>query len=113
VQSAINPTSSSLSLYIYHSWKIDNPVPVAEPCLCVSNTPNTRRKEEKGARENKSITIYTFFYFPSYQMGRPPCCDKIGIKKGPWTPEEDIILVSYIQEHGPGNWRLVPSNTGN
>uniref|UniRef100_A0A803L974 Uncharacterized protein n=1 Tax=Chenopodium quinoa TaxID=63459 RepID=A0A803L974_CHEQI len=35
-------------------------------------------------------------------MGRPPCCDKIGVKKGPWTPEEDIILVSYIQEHGPG-----------
>ncbi|XP_072983010.1 transcription factor MYB60-like [Typha latifolia] len=45
-------------------------------------------------------------------MGRPPCCDKIGIKKGPWTPEEDIILVSYIQEHGPGNWRSVPINTG-
>ncbi|KAJ4823937.1 hypothetical protein Tsubulata_009775 [Turnera subulata] len=38
-------------------------------------------------------------------MGRPPCCDKVGVKKGPWTPEEDIILVSYIQEHGPGNWR--------
>ncbi|KAK7388940.1 hypothetical protein VNO78_23769 [Psophocarpus tetragonolobus] len=47
-----------------------------------------------------------------YDMGRPPCCDKIGIKKGPWTPEEDIILVSYIQEHGPGNWRSVPTNTG-
>ncbi|KAK7292210.1 hypothetical protein RIF29_07986 [Crotalaria pallida] len=45
-------------------------------------------------------------------MGRPPCCDKFGIKKGPWTPEEDIILVSYIQEHGPGNWRSVPTNTG-
>ncbi|CAN6357471.1 unnamed protein product [Urochloa humidicola] len=45
-------------------------------------------------------------------MGRPPCCDKVGIKKGPWTPEEDIILVSYIQEHGPGNWRSVPINTG-
>ncbi|KAL6523353.1 Myb-related protein [Orobanche gracilis] len=45
-------------------------------------------------------------------MGRPPCCDKVGIKKGPWTPEEDIILVSYIQEHGPGNWRAVPTNTG-
>ncbi|CAN6284555.1 unnamed protein product [Urochloa humidicola] len=45
-------------------------------------------------------------------MGRPPCCDKDGVKKGPWTPEEDIILVSYIQEHGPGNWRAVPSNTG-
>ncbi|CAL0317199.1 unnamed protein product [Lupinus luteus] len=44
-------------------------------------------------------------------MGRLPCCDK-GVKKGPWTPEEDIILVSYIQEHGPGNWRAVPTNTG-
>ncbi|BAT83375.1 myb-related protein 306-like [Vigna umbellata] len=45
-------------------------------------------------------------------MGRPPCCDKEGVKKGPWTPEEDIILVSYIQEHGPGNWRTVPTKTG-
>ncbi|GMI67396.1 myb domain protein 96, MYB DOMAIN PROTEIN 96 [Hibiscus trionum] len=45
-------------------------------------------------------------------MVRPPCCDKISVKKGPWTPEEDIILVSYIQEHGLGNWRSVPTNTG-
>ncbi|GFZ07741.1 myb domain protein 94 [Actinidia rufa] len=45
-------------------------------------------------------------------MGRPPCCDKIVVKKGPWTPEEDIVLVSHIQEHGPGNWRMVPTNTG-
>ncbi|KAG2240025.1 hypothetical protein Bca4012_067658 [Brassica carinata] len=45
-------------------------------------------------------------------MGRPPCCEKTGVKKGPWTPEEDIILVSYIQEHGPGNWRSVPTKTG-
>uniref|UniRef100_A0A0E0M169 Uncharacterized protein n=1 Tax=Oryza punctata TaxID=4537 RepID=A0A0E0M169_ORYPU len=45
-------------------------------------------------------------------MGRPPCCDKVGVKKGPWTPEEDLMLVSYIQEHGAGNWRAVPTNTG-
>ncbi|KAI3894684.1 hypothetical protein MKX03_031614 [Papaver bracteatum] len=45
-------------------------------------------------------------------MGRPPCCDKVGIKKGPWTPEEDLILASYIKDHGPGNWRSVPTNTG-
>ncbi|KAG5223768.1 myb-related protein [Salix suchowensis] len=45
-------------------------------------------------------------------MGRHPCCEKDGIKKGPWTPEEDIILVSFIQEHGPGNWRSVPTSTG-
>ncbi|PHU25501.1 Myb-related protein [Capsicum chinense] len=45
-------------------------------------------------------------------MGRLPCCDKVGVKKGPWTPEEDIMLVSYVQEHGPGNWRAVPTKTG-
>ncbi|KAK4490729.1 hypothetical protein RD792_001432 [Penstemon davidsonii] len=45
-------------------------------------------------------------------MGRPPCCDKVGVKKGPWTPEEDIMLVSYVQEHGPGNWRAIPKTTG-
>ncbi|KAM0936412.1 putative transcription factor MYB-HB-like family [Dioscorea sansibarensis] len=44
-------------------------------------------------------------------MERQPCCDKT-VKKGPWTPEEDIILASYIQEHGPRNWRAVPANTG-
>ncbi|XP_060194604.1 myb-related protein 306-like [Lycium barbarum] len=45
-------------------------------------------------------------------MGRPPCCDKIEVKKGPWTPEEDIMLVSFVQQHGPGNWRSVPTHTG-
>ncbi|KAG0519863.1 hypothetical protein BDA96_08G023100 [Sorghum bicolor] len=47
-------------------------------------------------------------------MGRPPWCecDKAGIKKGPWTPEEDLTLVSYIHEHGAGRWRLVPASTG-
>ncbi|XP_031094018.1 myb-related protein 306-like [Ipomoea triloba] len=45
-------------------------------------------------------------------MGRPPCCDKQGVKKGPWTPEEDIMLVSYVQQHGPANWRTVPAHTG-
>lgn len=45
-------------------------------------------------------------------MGRVPCCDKLGVKKGPWTPEEDIMLVSYVQQHGPGNWRALPTKTG-
>ncbi|KAG0552620.1 hypothetical protein BDA96_01G522900, partial [Sorghum bicolor] len=26
-------------------------------------------------------------------MGRPPCGDKEGVKKGPWTPEEDLVGV--------------------
>lgn len=45
-------------------------------------------------------------------MGRSPCCDKNGLKKGPWTPEEDQKLVDYIQKHGCGNWRTLPKNAG-
>ncbi|KAK8568481.1 hypothetical protein V6N13_106389 [Hibiscus sabdariffa] len=45
-------------------------------------------------------------------MGRTPCCDKNGLKKGPWTPEEDLKLTNYIQIHGPGNWRTLPRNAG-
>ncbi|XP_034702478.1 transcription factor MYB41-like [Vitis riparia] len=45
-------------------------------------------------------------------MGRAPCCDKNGLKKGPWTPEEDDKLSHYIQLHGPGNWRTLPKNAG-
>ncbi|KAK8502566.1 hypothetical protein V6N13_023189 [Hibiscus sabdariffa] len=45
-------------------------------------------------------------------MVRAPCCDKMGLKKGPWTPKEDQILVSYIQKHGHENWRALPKQAG-
>ncbi|XP_027368387.1 transcription factor MYB93-like [Abrus precatorius] len=45
-------------------------------------------------------------------MGRPPCCDETGLKKGPWTPEEDLKLVNYIQKHGHGSWRALPKLAG-
>ncbi|XP_008805219.1 transcription factor MYB30 [Phoenix dactylifera] len=45
-------------------------------------------------------------------MVRAPCCEKMGLKKGPWTPEEDRILVSYIQRYGHGNWRALPRQAG-
>ncbi|KAH7577916.1 hypothetical protein JRO89_XS01G0315600 [Xanthoceras sorbifolium] len=45
-------------------------------------------------------------------MGRTPCCDKKGLKKGPWTPEEDEILVEYIKRNGHGSWRSLPKLAG-
>ncbi|CAK9176787.1 unnamed protein product [Ilex paraguariensis] len=45
-------------------------------------------------------------------MGRTPCCDKNGLKKGPWTSEEDQKLIDYIQKNGYGNWRTLPKNAG-
>ncbi|CAN8303468.1 unnamed protein product [Cochlearia groenlandica] len=41
-------------------------------------------------------------------MGRSPCCDENGLKKGPWTPEEDQKLIDYIKKHGHGSWRALP-----
>ncbi|KAA3462438.1 transcription factor MYB12-like [Gossypium australe] len=45
-------------------------------------------------------------------MGRAPCCEKVGLKKGRWTAEEDEILTKYIQVNGEGSWRSLPKNAG-
>ena len=45
-------------------------------------------------------------------MGKSPCCDKDGLKKGPWTPEEDQKLIDYIKKQGHGRWRTLPKNAG-
>lgn len=48
------------------------------------------------------------------EMGRAPCCDKANVKKGPWSPEEDAKLKTYIEEHGTGNnWIALPQKIGN
>ncbi|XP_016510264.1 transcription factor MYB58 [Nicotiana tabacum] len=44
--------------------------------------------------------------------GRAPCCDKSKVKKGPWTPAEDLKLISFIQKNGHGNWRSLPKQAG-
>ncbi|KAJ0865700.1 putative transcription factor MYB-HB-like family [Helianthus annuus] len=36
----------------------------------------------------------------------------VGMKKGPWTPEEDQKLLSYIQQFGHGSWRSLPPKAG-
>ncbi|KAG7530643.1 Homeobox-like domain superfamily [Arabidopsis suecica] len=45
-------------------------------------------------------------------MGRAPCCEKMGMKRGPWTPEEDQILINYIHLYGHSNWRALPKHAG-
>jgi myb proto-oncogene protein len=37
---------------------------------------------------------------------------KTGMKKGPWTPQEDMILIEYVNKHGEGNWNSVQKNSG-
>ncbi|XP_017245557.2 myb-related protein 315 isoform X1 [Daucus carota subsp. sativus] len=45
-------------------------------------------------------------------MGRQPCCDKVGLKRGPWTTEEDCKLMNFILENGIQCWRTIPKLAG-
>ncbi|KAF5763022.1 putative transcription factor MYB-HB-like family [Helianthus annuus] len=45
-------------------------------------------------------------------MGRAPCCEKTSVKKGPWSHQEDRILMDYVTLHGHPNWRVLPKLAG-
>ncbi|XP_022737321.1 transcription factor MYB35-like [Durio zibethinus] len=45
-------------------------------------------------------------------MVRPPCCDKLNVKKGLWSEEEDAKMLAYVSKHGTGNWTAVPKKAG-
>ncbi|RWW03935.1 hypothetical protein BHE74_00040142 [Ensete ventricosum] len=44
--------------------------------------------------------------------GPTPCCSKVGLKRGPWTPEEDEVLASFVRREGEGRWRTLPKRAG-
>lgn len=35
-----------------------------------------------------------------------------GWRKGPWTAQEDKLLVEYVRQHGEGRWNSVAKITG-
>ncbi|RWW29207.1 hypothetical protein BHE74_00023764 [Ensete ventricosum] len=45
-------------------------------------------------------------------MGRKPCCEKVGLKKGPWTAEEDKKLINFMLTNCHCSWRAVPKFAG-
>lgn len=45
-------------------------------------------------------------------MGRQPCCDKVGLKRGPWSSEEDRKLINFILINGIICWRTIPKLAG-
>lgn len=60
-------------------------------------------------QDNQHISLSSFL---CSNMGRAPCCENVGLKKGRWTAEEDEILTRYIQENGEGSWRSLPKKAG-
>ena len=38
--------------------------------------------------------------------------DEGDLKRGPWTAEEDMLLVDYISKHGEGRWNSLARCAG-
>ncbi|XP_019161356.1 PREDICTED: myb-related protein 305-like [Ipomoea nil] len=46
-------------------------------------------------------------------MDKKPCNSQdVEIRKGPWTMEEDLILINYIANHGEGVWNSLARSAG-
>ena len=39
--------------------------------------------------------------------------EEVEVRKGPWTMEEDLILINYIANHGEGVWNTLAKAAGN
>lgn len=48
-------------------------------------------------------------------MDKKPCnsSQDAEVRKGPWTMEEDMILINYIANHGEGVWNTLAKSAGN
>lgn len=68
--------------------------------------------------------LHLFFLFPTSffilrcafglrdKMVRPPCCEKLALKRGLWTAEEDAKILAHVLKYGTGNWTAVPKKAG-
>ncbi|KAK8491661.1 hypothetical protein V6N13_111832 [Hibiscus sabdariffa] len=46
-------------------------------------------------------------------MDKKPCkSEEVEVRKGPWTMEEDLILINYIANHGEGVWNSLAKAAG-
>ncbi|XP_075510723.1 myb-related protein 305-like [Primulina tabacum] len=46
-------------------------------------------------------------------MDKNPCIyQETEVRKGPWTMEEDLILINYISYHGEGVWNSLARSAG-
>lgn len=41
-----------------------------------------------------------------------PIEEGLGLRTGPWTAEEDSILIDYVNLHGEGRWNSLARHAG-
>ncbi|XP_017428357.1 transcription repressor MYB5 [Vigna angularis] len=114
ITSFLNPNTNPLNTTIYffiplHSLNHNN---MRNP----SSTSTTKNKKTGGG-SNSTTTSYNSNNnnISSNNNGsntNTPCCSKVGLKRGPWTPEEDEVLANYIKKEGEGRWRTLPKRAG-
>ena len=68
-----------------------------------NSNPNKKQKKNSTGNGSSSTTTTTT---------TTPCCSKVGLKRGPWTAEEDEVLSEYIKKEGEGRWRTLPKRAG-
>lgn len=119
------PFYTSPFVYSNHPHYKTTIVPLVDTQLFLPHHPPTTR--HPGLKSSAELrNTFFFFFHEEYQiffnqlflgagvpeMGRSPCCDETGLKKGPWTPEEDQKLTDYIHSNGHGSWRALPKLAG-
>ncbi|KAJ7955424.1 MYB transcription factor [Quillaja saponaria] len=84
--------------------------PSSSSATGTTSSTDARRKTTPAFSNNKSScgnNIKT-----SNTTSTTPCSSKFGLKRGPWTPEEDELLSNYINKEGEGRWRTLPNRAG-
>lgn len=52
------------------------------------------------------------YWINTDKMVRPACCEKLHLKRGLWTEEEDAKILAHGLKHGTGNWTAFPKKAG-
>ena len=71
-----------------------------------------KRKEKKRKLERERRKTMRNNTSSASSSAKTPCCIKVGLKRGPWTPKEDEVLANYIKKEGEGRWRTLPKRAG-
>lgn len=45
-------------------------------------------------------------------MNTATVAKSLGVRKGAWTEEEDLLLRKCMDKYGEGKWHLVPTRSG-
>lgn len=42
----------------------------------------------------------------------PPSEEEMELRRGPWTADEDLMLMNYVTAHGEGRWNSLARRAG-